>query len=172
MLHLAGICGGSFLRNAQLDKKVGQQLMTFVDLVGNGLAGRQQGDVTVAVHGNIAVFPQLFHGNADAGLADTQIIDHVDGSDRTEFLFQRQNRLQIILGRFVDLHGVLPFCKDLYFIRVAYREAKNKTLSAFVAEKQQIFSFQGLTNGNGYDILYKQSSQYRGVEQPGSSSGS
>lgn len=143
VFYLAGIGSSCFRRNTQLGKKPGQKFVTLINLVGNSLAGRQQDNMTIGIHGNITVFPQFFHGNADAGLADAQIVDHVDGSDRTEFFLQRQNGLQIILCGLVDLHGVLPFCTDLHFIRVAYCKIKNKTLSAFGEEKSAFFRYRG-----------------------------
>ena len=60
---LAGVGGSSLLTNAQLHEKPGQQLVALIDLSGDGLSVGQQGDVTVGIHGDQAVFPQLFHSS-------------------------------------------------------------------------------------------------------------
>ena len=72
-----------------------------------GLAARfQQGQVALTVHRDIAVLPQLFHGNAHACLGIAQLIDHVDGTDTAHSLVEHQDRFKIIFCGLVDLHGI------------------------------------------------------------------
>ena len=72
----------------------------------------QQGQVALAVHRDIAIFPQFFHGNADAGFGIAQLIDHVNGAHPAHPLGQHQDSFKVIFRGLVDLHGLfglLPF---------------------------------------------------------------
>ena len=59
-----------------------------------------------AVHRDIAVLPQLFHGDAHAGFGKAQLIDYVNGAHFAHTLAQHQDRFKIIFCGLVDLHGL------------------------------------------------------------------
>ena len=112
MLCLAGVLGGGLLVHAQLHKEVGQQLVAAVNALSDLLPGLQQGQVAFAVHRDIAVLPQLFHGDAHAGFGKAQLIDNVNGAHFAHTLAQHQDRFKIIFCGLVDLHGLsglLPY---------------------------------------------------------------
>ena len=110
VLCLAGILGGSLFVHAQLHEEVGEQTMAAVDAFCDLTARLQQGQVALTVHRNVAVLPQLFHRDADAGFGVAQFVDHVDGTDAAHPLIQHQDRFKVIFCGLVDLHviGLLP----------------------------------------------------------------
>ena len=112
MLCLAGILGGDVLVHAQLHKEMGQQAVAAVDALCDLAARLKKGQVALAIHRDIAVLPQLLHGNADAGLGIAQLVDHIDGAHTAHPLGQHKDSLEIIFCGLVDLHviGLLP-CK-------------------------------------------------------------
>ena len=108
MLCLAGILCGDVLFHAQLHEEVGQQPVAAVNALGDLAARFQQGQVALTVHRNVAVLPQLFHRDADAGFGVAQFVDHVDGTDAAHPLIQHQDRFKVIFCGLVDLHGCRP----------------------------------------------------------------
>ena len=110
VLCLAGILGGGLFVHAQLHEEVGEQTMAAVDAFCDLTARLQQGQVAFAVHRDIAVFPQLFHGDAHARLGKAQLIDHVNGAHFAHALGQHQDRFKIIFCGLVDLHGLFASC--------------------------------------------------------------
>jgi len=85
---------------------MGQQAVAAVDALCDLAARFQQGQVALTVHRDIAVLPQLLHGNAHACLGIAQLIDHVDGTDTAHSLVEHQDRFKIIFCGLVDLHGI------------------------------------------------------------------
>ena len=77
--------------------------MPFIDFLRNGHAGGQQGNKSISVHFNVAIFPKILHRHADAGLGKLQLVGNINGPDRPLPLFQHQDRLQIVLCGFLDL---------------------------------------------------------------------
>ena len=104
VLGLAGVLGGGLFVHPQLHEEVGQQTVAAVDPLGNLLARGQKRQIALAVHRNVAVFPQLFHGDADAGLGVAQLIDNVDGAHLALALGEHQDGFQIIFCGLVDDH--------------------------------------------------------------------
>jgi hypothetical protein len=85
--------------------------VTVVNTAGDFHTALSQGDVPVSGHGDIAAFPQLFHGNTDAGLGEPQFVHHVDGPDLAGLFLNNQDGLQVILCGFVyDQDNAPPFC--------------------------------------------------------------
>ena len=104
MLHLAGVDLGHILRHAQADEEIRQQPVALIDAPGDLLPLGQEGDVAVVGHGDVAVFPQLFHSDADAGLGHPQVSRDVDGADDAVLLPEHEDGLEIILGGFINVH--------------------------------------------------------------------
>ena len=84
--------------------------MALINLAGHLIALFRQLDVSLRIHLDKTVFPQVLHGYADTGLGKTKFIDDVDGSDLLIALFQDQDALQIV------------FCGFLYFQRITSRD--------------------------------------------------
>ena len=105
MLDLAGVLRGHFGRDPQQREQPGETFVTVVDPAGNGHAAFIERDQSFGIHGDIAVFPQLLHGDADAGLGVAQLVDDINGAHMPAPLLQNQNGLQIVLSGFVDDHG-------------------------------------------------------------------
>ena len=110
MLCLTGVLGGGLFVHAQLHKEVGQQTVTAIDTLCDLAARCQQGQVALAVHRDIAVLAQLFHGNADACLGKAQLIDNVNGTHTAHPLGEHKDRFEIICCGLVDLHGMFASC--------------------------------------------------------------
>ena len=109
MLDLAGVLRGHFGRDPQQREQPGETFVTVVDPAGNGHAAFIERDQSFGIHGDIAVFPQLLHGDADAGLGVSQLVDDVNGPHLPPPLLQNQDGLQIVLCGLVDYHGAQPF---------------------------------------------------------------
>ena len=60
VFYLAGILRGGGLGDAQKHKKLGNGLMAVINAAGNGHAAFVECNTAVRVHGDIAIFPQLF----------------------------------------------------------------------------------------------------------------
>ena len=87
VLDLAGILSGGFFRNTAPDEQVRKEEMAFVRLLGNFFARICQEYMTVLVTGDITVALKLFHGDADAGFRETQMVDDIDGTHASFFVF-------------------------------------------------------------------------------------
>ena len=98
MLDPAGILGGNLRIDAQRHQQIGNQGVALIDFVGNCLTGRQQGDGALGADGDISVFPEVFHGNADTGLGESQLIGNVDGTNRALLVVKDQDGFQIVFG--------------------------------------------------------------------------
>ena len=105
VFDLAGVLGGDLLRHTQAHQPLGKQLVPLIDTGGDLQAGIGEGEKAVAVHDDIAVFPQQPHGPADAGLGKAQVLRHVDGADSALFA-QGQNGLQIVFRGFMNMHKI------------------------------------------------------------------
>ena len=68
VLYLAGICFGSFLRNAQTHKKFGKQTVALIGLFGKGQTAFGKRYIAVGINGYESVFLEKTHSAADAGL--------------------------------------------------------------------------------------------------------
>ena len=64
----------------------------------------QHNEMCIRDSPDIAVFPQLLHRDADAGLGVLQLVDDVDAADLSQPLFQDENRFQIVFRRFQYTH--------------------------------------------------------------------
>lgn len=99
-----GVLRGDRRIDPEAGQPLRQQAVALVNALGNLLSGRKQRDKAARVHGDIAVFAQVAHGDADARLGELQLICNVDGTHKALTLLEHQNGLQIILGGFLNLH--------------------------------------------------------------------
>ena len=112
MLNAAGVGAGGFGGHAQSHQQIAQNTVALIDTSGNFQAFRCQGEQPVGVCFHVAVFPQLFHGDGNAGFGKVQHIGHVNGTDMTVLFLQHQYGFQIIFCRFVNMHhSVSPFAE-------------------------------------------------------------
>ena len=103
VLNSAGIFGGYLGVDPQHDQKIGNQGMALINLVGDGLSCGEQRDGAFGADGDISVLPEVFHGYADAGFGESQLIGNVDGAHSALLIMKNQDRFQIVFGRFVYL---------------------------------------------------------------------
>ena len=96
VFDFAGIFFGDCAVYSESHEKFGKDLVATVHLLGDFHSRFGQGDETVFVHGNIAIFPQAFGGITDAGLGHAQVFGNVDGADVTVALLEHQHGFQII----------------------------------------------------------------------------
>ena len=61
----------------------------------------------VAVDGDVAVLPEIAHGDGDGGLCDRQANRNIDRANEFPRLLQAQDHLKIVLGGFMDVHAHL-----------------------------------------------------------------
>jgi HD-GYP domain-containing protein (c-di-GMP phosphodiesterase class II) len=107
VLHLAGVLcrvGGT---HAQELQKFRELPVPCVDSVGNLVAGLLQRNIAAAVHRDVAVLTQIFHGNTYARLGIAQRHCDIYGANRTVLFLQHQNLFEVILGRFMNVHKSL-----------------------------------------------------------------
>ena len=90
MLDLAGVFCCGLLVDAQRDEKAGQHFVPFIYIGCNLKTGRREGDETVFIHFDIAVFAQLLHCHADTGFGVVHLCGDVDGADLFGAFFQDQ----------------------------------------------------------------------------------
>lgn len=107
VLNFAGVLPCGFLVYAKTNQILGQQLMPGVHPLGDFHAGLGEGDVAVAVHGNIAALPQAFRGIADGGLGHAQLFRHIKRTDIAVLLLHHQHGFQIVFRGSVYRHGKL-----------------------------------------------------------------
>ena len=100
--------------------------MPLVDALGNFQPLGQQGDEAHIIHFYVAVGTQLLHGDADAGLGHGQLLGDVDGTDAAVALMQNENGLQIVLGGFVNGHGLPPFRDVVHGFCLLYQNCVRK----------------------------------------------
>ena len=105
VLDLAGVLLRRFGVDAERDEKIRERVVPIEHFGGDGHAAVGQGDETVLVHFDVAVFAQTLGRIGDAGLCDPQMLRHIDRADIAALLFHHQHGLQIVLGCFLDLHG-------------------------------------------------------------------
>ena len=67
--------------------------MALIDPLRDLQACGEQGDVASLPNANIAVFPQIAHGNADARLGELQLVGNVDRADNPIPMRENQDRL-------------------------------------------------------------------------------
>lgn len=106
VLDPTGIFCGDSLVYADGNQKVGQEGVPFVNFFGNFPTFFQERDMSVLVHFNVGVEPQIFHGYADAWFGKRKLVGNVDGADITKALAQDQDGFQIVFGRFVKFHMI------------------------------------------------------------------
>ena len=104
MLDLAGVLPGDGFIHTQGDKELCQGEVAVIGAAGNGITLIRQGNQAALLHGDVAVFPQLFHGDADGRLGHAKGLGNISGTGIALFFQQNQNLLQIILSRFVNIH--------------------------------------------------------------------
>ena len=97
MLNPARVLQGNVLRYAELDEEPGEDLVPVINPAGNRVAFIGQGDAVILPHGDVAVFPELFHGNADGGLGHIQPRGDIHRTGMALLFQQHQNLLEIIL---------------------------------------------------------------------------
>ena len=80
MFNAAGVLHSGFWVYPQAGKPAGKEGVALIHTLGNLLPRGQQRDVPIVVHLNIAVLPQVLHGNAHAGLGKIQLVGNIDGT--------------------------------------------------------------------------------------------
>ena len=86
VLDAAGVFRGGLFAHAQTDQHTRDDFMPFVYGLGDRPALVGQGDMPIGPHDDISVFTEVFHGDADTGLAESQFGGNVDGADIRLFL--------------------------------------------------------------------------------------
>ena len=71
MLDAAGVLRGDRRIDPEAGQPLRQQAVALVNALGDLLPGRKQRDKAARVHGDIAVFAQVAHGDADARLENS-----------------------------------------------------------------------------------------------------
>ena len=104
VLHLTCVRRRVLRRDAQKREQLREGPVAVIDPAGNLHAAVIESDQAVRRHGDIAVFPQFFHGNADAGLGVAQFVDNVNGTHGTTPVPQDQYGFQIVLRGLMDGH--------------------------------------------------------------------
>ena len=80
VLNLAGILIGCLWGNPKIHKPLGENGVTLVNFFCDRKTVLQKCDISVGIHVDHTVFTKIFHGNADAGLGDLQLVDDIDGT--------------------------------------------------------------------------------------------
>ena len=101
VLDAAGVVVGDVLRDAEIFQNLGDHLMPLVDHLRDRSPLIGKINVSGVSHSDLIPFPQMLHGDADAGLLEIQFIGDVHGADDRKLLTQYQNRLQIHFRRLV-----------------------------------------------------------------------
>ena len=122
VLHAAGVSHSYIRVHAQTDQPGGDKLVPLVDTVGYPAAGLGQCDIAFRGYLDVTALPELFHGNADAGLLEIQLIGDVHRADNGMLLAQDQDRLQIIFGGLVCVYAHQFHLGSLSSPSVALRE--------------------------------------------------
>lgn len=86
MLDPAGVCGCRLRVHTKLHEAFGQELMPFIDHLRNLLSFLRQINKTGRSNGDQILFPQIFHGDADAGFFVTKFIGNIYRPHHREFL--------------------------------------------------------------------------------------
>ena len=106
MFDPAGVLSRHLRRDTQLGEPPGEQPVALINPGGDGHARLCQGQKAILVHLHIAVFTQQAHRPAHTGFGISHMMHHIDGAHQAFFLLQDQDRLQIVLGGFLNLHGL------------------------------------------------------------------
>ena len=77
MFDAAGILQSGVRGDAQRYKPVGQDLMPFVDHIGNGHAAVSQINIAFGSYSNVVLFTQVFHGDTDTGLFEPKFFSNI-----------------------------------------------------------------------------------------------
>ena len=93
VLDLTGVCLRRSGVDAQRHQEFRQRVVPVQHTLGDGHTAGRQGDESVLVHRDIAVFPQPFGGVGHAGLCHAQMLGHVDGTNISMLLLHHQHRL-------------------------------------------------------------------------------
>lgn len=101
MLDAAGVVVGDILRDAEIFQDLGDHLMPLIDHLRDRFSLIGKINVSGVGYSDLILFPQILHGDADAGLLKIQLIGDVHGADDRKLLTQYQNRLQIHFRRLV-----------------------------------------------------------------------
>lgn len=104
VLHTACVFGSNLRRNAKGGQPAGEQPVALIDALCDFPPGWEQGNIAVFIHIDIAIFPQISHGDAHAWLGEFHLVCNIDGAQIPQTLFQDENCFQIVFGRFVNLH--------------------------------------------------------------------
>ena len=78
VLNTAGILRRCFGVDPKGNQPVGKQGVTFINPLGNGPSLFRQENQAVAVYLDTIVLPEVFHCDADTGLAEFQFLRDVD----------------------------------------------------------------------------------------------
>ena len=102
MLHPAGILHSRVGIHTQADQPVGDEGMALVHGLCNLSSSFRQGDKAVFIHVDVAVQPEVLHGDTDTWLGKIQIIDNIDRAYLTFLLGKDQDRFQIVFCGFLN----------------------------------------------------------------------
>ena len=84
-----------------VETRMGKKTMPFINHFRNGFSFFGQIDIAGIGHGNVVFFPEIFHGDADAGFFIIQFFGNVNGANHGKSLTENQYGLQIIFSRFI-----------------------------------------------------------------------
>ncbi len=85
MFNAAGILNGDFLRDSKLCKPRGEQFMALIDHFRNAFSTLGQIDKTCIRHGDIVIFPQIFHCDTHTRFLKAQFVCNIDGAHDRKF---------------------------------------------------------------------------------------
>lgn len=110
VFDLAGILTGSFIIDAEKDEQFMENLMSVVDFLGDGIAGRSQIENLFGSDRDIAFIFQFLQGNGNGCLGKMHGIGDIDGMDIGVSLFlKHQDSFQVVFSGFVCV-GVFHTC--------------------------------------------------------------
>ena len=98
VLDAAGIRLGGVPVHAPGCQHIGQELVAFIDRIGDLFAAFRQEDISGIGDGDMTALPQVLHGNGYAGFAKAHLVCDVYTPYDRKFVAQDQDRLQIVFG--------------------------------------------------------------------------
>ncbi len=130
MLNLAGIFFRDFLRNPEADEEVGEDLMAFVDPLGDLAAFLSEAKLFVGSELDIAIFLEAVHRDRNRSAREVEGVGDVDRADiiLPAFFFQHQDAFQIVLGGFEKFHTII-------------KNLPRKNANRALRKKAQLFRF-------------------------------
>ena len=98
VLDAAGIRLGGVPVHAPGCQHIGQELVAFIDRIGDLFAAFRQIDIAGIGNRDMPAFPQILHSDGYAGLAEAHLIGDVHAAHHRQLVAQDQYCLQIVFG--------------------------------------------------------------------------